>query len=108
MTWQSIVITTTCIFSLLFHIARFMHAPIIPLYAEQLGASPVNVGIIASSFRVAAAALGMPMGCSSDCRDRRSTMPGGWVSESRHRPSWSSLEMWLGSRRPKLRWGGGR
>lgn len=44
----------------------FMRTPVIPLYAEQLGASVADIGFISSSFTMVACFLAIPLGLSSD------------------------------------------
>jgi MFS family permease len=43
-----------------------MRTPVIPLYAEQLGASVADIGFISSSFTLVACFLAIPLGLSSD------------------------------------------
>jgi len=49
----------------------FMRNPIIPLYAKDLGATVIEVGIISSSFMVVASLLAIPLGSTSDRLGRR-------------------------------------
>ncbi len=47
-------------------LGSFMRVPVIPLYAEQLGASVTDIGFISSSFTLIACFLAIPLGLSSD------------------------------------------
>lgn len=59
------------ILTLLMYVGIFMRIPIVPLYAKSLGASTLEVGLIAFSFMIVAAALAIPLGSLSDRLGRK-------------------------------------
>jgi len=74
---QSFTLTAVCIMTFTYYLAVFMRVPLIPLYAVELGASTLQVGIIASSYMVVAAAMGFPIGSYVDRRGRRGVIIAG-------------------------------
>jgi len=51
-----------------------------PLYIEQLGATPVQIGGILSITNVVRAATYLPAGILADCLPRKWVMAGGWIT----------------------------
>lgn len=70
------------ILTLLVYVGIFMRIPIVPLYAKSLGASTVEVGLIAFSFMIIAAALAIPLGSLSDRLGRKRLIFAGLVLSS--------------------------
>ncbi len=60
------MLMAACLTVLLVYLGAFMRLPIIPLYAESVGASIWEVGLITSAFMLMAAVLAIPFGLTSD------------------------------------------
>src|SRR4030066_545567 len=50
----------------LLYLGAYMRLPLVPLFASDLGATTVQVGMINTGFMVAAALLSLPLGLVSD------------------------------------------
>ena len=64
-----LTIATTMTFTS--YLAQFMRTPIIPLYAQDIGVSVEEVGLISSAFMLIASTLAIPLGLVSDRLGRR-------------------------------------
>lgn len=64
-----LVVASTMSFTI--YLGQFMRTPIVPLFAEELGATIVEVGLVTTAFMVVAAALAIPLGITSDRLGRR-------------------------------------
>ncbi|MEM2933483.1 MAG: MFS transporter [Methanocellales archaeon] len=63
-------------------LGTFMRIPVIPLFAEQLGASIADIGFISSSFTLIACFLAIPLGLSSDRFGRKRLIVSGALISS--------------------------
>lgn len=61
-----------CGMTFLLYLGAFMRAPIVPIYATQLGASVAEVGLINAAFMAVACILAIPLGLFSDRFGRKS------------------------------------
>ncbi|MBP2680038.1 MAG: major facilitator superfamily 1, partial [Deltaproteobacteria bacterium] len=57
--------------TLVLYLGAYMRLPLVPLFAQGLGASTVDVGMINAGFMLAAAALALPLGLMSDRLGRK-------------------------------------
>lgn len=64
-------LSVLCVLAFLLYTGTFIRIPIIPLYAESVGATTFQVGLISSSFMVMAAFASIPFGSLSDRFGRR-------------------------------------
>lgn len=64
-------ILAACALTLVLYIGAYIRLPLVPLFASELGASTVQVGMINAGFMLAAAALSVPLGLLSDRLGRR-------------------------------------
>ena len=60
-----------CISTFFFWAALYLYVPILPVYAQSLGASLSGVGIIVATYAMPQVALRIPMGIWSDYLGRR-------------------------------------
>ncbi|WP_309492235.1 MFS transporter [Candidatus Hecatella orcuttiae] len=60
-----------CTITFLVYLGAFMRLPIIPLYAQAQGATLTQVGFITAAFMLAASAVAIPFGLTSDRLGRR-------------------------------------
>ena len=60
-----------CILTFVLYLGAYMRLPLVPLYARQLGASTVDVGMINAGFMFAATILALPLGLMSDRLGRK-------------------------------------
>ena len=60
-----------CALSFVLYIGAYIRIPLVPLFASELGASTVQVGMINAGFMLAAAMLSVPLGLVSDRLGRR-------------------------------------
>ncbi len=71
------LLLTACIISFFSFLGSYMRIPIVPLFAQSLGADTVEVGMINAAFMVMAGALSIPSGLVSDRLGRRVPLLGG-------------------------------
>jgi MFS transporter, DHA1 family, multidrug resistance protein len=64
-------VLVACMLTLVLYLGAYMRLPLIPLFARDLGASTVDVGMINAGFMLAAAALALPLGLMSDRLGRK-------------------------------------
>lgn len=64
-------ILVACTLTLVLYLGAYMRLPLVPLYARDLGATTVDVGMINAGFMLAAAALALPLGLMSDRLGRK-------------------------------------
>ena len=64
-------ILVACALSFVQYLASYMRMPLVPLFASELGATTVQVGMINAGFMLAAAALSVPLGLVSDRLGRK-------------------------------------
>lgn len=64
-------VLAACALTLVLYIGAYIRLPLVPLFASELGASTVQVGMINAGFMLAAAALSVPLGLLSDRLGRR-------------------------------------
>ena len=64
-------ILVPCVLTLVLYLGAYMRLPLVPLFAQGLGASTVDVGMINAGFMLAAAALALPLGLISDRLGRK-------------------------------------
>jgi MFS transporter, DHA1 family, multidrug resistance protein len=55
-----------CTISFCFYFGSYMRIPVVPLFAQSLGANTVEIGLINSSFLLTAGILSIPLGILSD------------------------------------------
>jgi len=55
-------VLVACALTLVLYLGAYMRLPLVPLFARELGASTVDVGMINAVFMLAAAALALPLG----------------------------------------------
>ena len=60
-----------CALSFILYLGAYMRLPLVPLFASDLGATTVQVGMINAGFMVAAALLSLPLGLVSDRLGRK-------------------------------------
>ncbi len=60
-----------CALSFILYLGAYMRLPLVPLFASDLGATTVQVGMINAGFMFAAAILSLPLGLVSDRLGRR-------------------------------------
>ena len=60
-----------CALSFILYLGPYMRLPLVPLFASDLGATTVQVGMINAGFMVAAALLSLPLGLVSDRLGRK-------------------------------------
>ncbi len=68
-----------CGLTFILYIGAYIRLPLVPLYASELGASTVQVGMINAGFMLAAALLSVPLGLVSDRLGRRRLILSGMV-----------------------------
>ncbi|HEY6096433.1 MAG TPA: MFS transporter, partial [Candidatus Deferrimicrobium sp.] len=68
-----------CALSFVLYIGTYIRLPLVPLFASELGASTVQVGMINAGFMLAAALLSVPLGLVSDRLGRRRLILSGMV-----------------------------
>ena len=68
-----------CALSFVLYIGAYIRIPLVPLFASELGASTVQVGMINAGFMLAAALLSVPLGLVSDRLGRRRLVLAGMV-----------------------------
>jgi MFS family permease len=64
-------ILIACGVTFVLYLGAYMRLPLVPLFAQGLGASTFQVGIINAGFMLAAASLSLPLGLVSDRLGRR-------------------------------------
>ncbi len=64
-------VLVACALSFILYLGAYMRLPLVPLFASDLGATTVQVGMINAGFMVAAALLSLPLGLVSDRLGRR-------------------------------------
>jgi DHA1 family multidrug resistance protein-like MFS transporter len=64
-------VLVACALSFVLYLGAYMRLPLVPLFASDLGATTVQVGMINAGFMVAAALLSLPLGLVSDRLGRR-------------------------------------
>jgi MFS family permease len=64
-------ILTACALTFVLYLGAYMRLPLVPLFAQGLGASTFQVGIINAGFMLAATLLSLPLGLVSDRLGRR-------------------------------------
>ncbi len=64
-------VLVACALSFVLYLGAYMRMPLVPLFASDLGASTVQVGMINAGFMVAAALLSVPLGIVSDRLGRK-------------------------------------
>src|SRR3972149_9980655 len=64
-----------CALSFILYLGAYMRLPLVPLFASDLGATTVQVGMINAGFMVAAALLSLPLGLVSDRLGRKRLIP---------------------------------
>ena len=64
-------VLVACLLSFILYLGSYMRLPLVPLFASDLGATTVQVGMINAGFMVAAALLSLPLGLVSDRLGRR-------------------------------------
>ncbi len=67
----STFLVVACVLTLFQYVGIFIRIPIVPLFAKSIGATTVEVGLIASLFMVIASILAIPYGHLSDRFGRR-------------------------------------
>jgi len=65
------LILVSCVVGLGCYTAAYMRIPVLPLFARSLGAATVEIGLINSSFMLAAGVFAMPLGIVSDRLGRK-------------------------------------
>ncbi len=68
-----------CGLTFVLYIGAYIRLPLVPLFASELGASTVQVGMINAGFMLAAALLSVPLGLVSDRLGRRRLVLAGMV-----------------------------
>ncbi len=64
-------VLVACSLTFVLYLGAYMRMPLVPLFARDLGASTVQVGMINAGFMVAAAILSLPLGMVSDRLGRK-------------------------------------
>ncbi len=64
-------VLVACGLTFVLYIGTYIRLPLVPLFASELGASTVQVGMINAGFMIAAAMLAVPLGLVSDRLGRR-------------------------------------
>jgi DHA1 family multidrug resistance protein-like MFS transporter len=64
-------VLVACALSFVLYLGAYMRLPLVPLFASDLGATTIQVGMINAGFMVAAALLSLPLGLVSDRLGRR-------------------------------------
>ena len=64
-------VLAACALTFVLYIGAYIRLPLVPLFASELGASTVQVGMLNAGFMLAAAALSVPLGLASDRLGRR-------------------------------------
>lgn len=64
-------VLVACALSFVLYLGAYMRMPLVPLFASDLGASTVQVGMINAGFMLAAALLSVPLGIVSDRLGRK-------------------------------------
>jgi DHA1 family multidrug resistance protein-like MFS transporter len=64
-------VLVACALTFVLYLGAYMRLPLVPLYASDLGATTVQVGMINAGFMVAAAILSLPLGLVSDRLGRK-------------------------------------
>src|SRR3972149_2895096 len=64
-------VVVACALSFILYLGAYMRLPLVPLFASDLGATTVQVGMINAGFMVAAALLSLPLGLVSDRLGRK-------------------------------------
>lgn len=64
-------ILTACALTFVLYLGAYMRLPLVPLFAQGLGASTFQVGMINAGFMLAATLLSLPLGLVSDRLGRR-------------------------------------
>jgi len=65
------MLLVACGLTLVQYLGAYMRLPLVPLFARNLGASTVEVGMINAGFMLAATALSLPLGLMSDRLGRK-------------------------------------
>lgn len=72
-------LATVCLLAFAVYFVTSVRLPVVPLFAVALGASPVEVGLINSSFLLMSGLLALPLGVLSDRFGRRRIVLSGLV-----------------------------
>ncbi len=64
-------VLVACALTFVLYLGAYMRMPLVPLFARDLGATTVEVGMINAGFMVAAAILSLPLGLVSDRLGRK-------------------------------------
>jgi len=64
-------ILVACALTFVLYLGAYMRLPLVPLFAQELGASTFQVGMINAGFMLAATLLSLPLGLVSDRLGRR-------------------------------------
>ncbi len=72
-------VLVACALTFVLYIGAYIRLPLVPLFASELGASTVQVGMINAGFMLAAALLSVPLGLVSDRLGRRRLVLSGMV-----------------------------
>ncbi|MGE5188979.1 MAG: MFS transporter, partial [Gemmatimonadota bacterium] len=75
-------VLAACALTFVLYIGAYIRLPLVPLFASELGASTVQVGMINAGFMLAAAALSLPLGLASDRLGRRRLVLSGMVASA--------------------------
>lgn len=75
-TYQTLLLVG-CSLAFACYFASYMRIPVVPLFANSLGATPVEVGLINAAFLLMAGLLSFPMGILSDYWGRKILVCGG-------------------------------
>ncbi len=70
-TYAPAPVLVACALTFVLYLGAYMRLPLVPLFASDLGATTVQVGMINAGFMVAAAILSLPLGLVSDRLGRR-------------------------------------
>src|SRR3972149_4451036 len=105
-----ILLASTLTFALC--LGAYMRLPLVPLFAQKLGASTFHVGLIHAGFMLAATLLSVPLGLVSDRLPPRRPFPWegrralAWAARSRAEDSGPRSSCRQSSSRPGSCWGG--
>ncbi len=75
-------VLAACALTFVLYIGAYIRLPLVPLFASELGASTVQVGMINAGFMLAAALLAVPLGLVSDRLGRRRLVLAGMVASA--------------------------
>jgi MFS family permease len=70
-TYAPAPVLVACALTFVLYLGAYMRLPLVPLFASDLGATTVQVGMINACFMVAAAILSLPLGLVSDRLGRK-------------------------------------